>query len=820
MILPYTDDLDHESDSSIDDDNYESELQHNQIAEFCELIREPGHLDEFVSILEHGGPYNMSSQHVVLDVKGPTVEGLSVTRWMILVGYNNGDCPIMHSDQDELDNEALVVGILLYMIIEEAYRKLSKQVEKGHHFVVRQTTTYIYKVIDAERSFVVDLQHHTCDCVEFQLDQMPCSHVTATIRIAGHNMYNYFKNNYKQISMCITYHKRRFPKLDGQKNDNIVHQLKVQDLGPEDNKYVQDMEVSNITSPRVQPHQLLGPQRLIQPKDNVNPEDVGFVEKLATPGTNEVNEHQNGRNSTRRKTCKLQRDRRRKRLLVPQNSSSSASHGVTRGSVSVPYFDAEKTRVTVRVETIGGTHYLDSAASNLVRYEEMESETLVKTDSDEYFIKSLTSSIDQKLNKLSVDPSYSYAGCIHRVAQKIRKENAAAYTPRLVSIGPLHHDLGQLQGMEAYKLRFLHNFLNRFGIGLHTIVRFAAQEESFVRGCYVGAVKLSRQQLTEMILLDGVFIVELFIENHFFQLRDINEIIFENHWMYNDLLHDMMLLENQLPMSMMKGLLDFVDFSFLYEGMKLTIYDLAQKFFKNVGNTQNVPLTEHCYKARHFVEFLLFLHAPIRPRQRPTSKARKFEYTYSATELQEAGVKFRSREENCLYELQFKEGVLTIPKLTVNDSTETFFRNLVAFEQFGYCGYYSKNIASYVILMDNFINTSHDVDLLVKHGILNNELGESKQVADLFNNLYKEFVTEPNDFYFTKLCGELNDYSRDKVHKLKASWFRWKVMLKRDYFGNPWSLISVIAAVVLLILTVIQTVCSILQVWFQQPLAY
>lgn len=456
----------------------------------------------------------------------------------------------------------------------------------------------------------------------------------------------------------------------------------------------------------------------------------------------------------------------------------------------------------------------------------MKYEVVVKVDeSQTQVIESLASSIDQKLDKLSGHPSQSYAACIYRVSPKLREANEAAYTPRLVSIGPLHRDLPQLHGMEALKLKFLSNFLSRFGISPHTLVKFAAKQESFVRRCYEGTITLSPKKLTEVILLDGVFVVELFLENYFSQLRDTKELVFENQWMYNDLLHDMLLLENQLPISIMKSLLNFVDFSLLNEGViKLTIYDLAQEFFKNVGNTQRIPWTaERCVEARHFVEFLLLLHAPERvqsrderekARKQVPSRVTKIEYTRSATELLEAGVKFRSGEGDNLFGVVFDldKGLLIIPKVTINESTETFFKNLVAFEHLGYYGYHSKDITSYVVLMDGFINTSSDVDLLVRRGIIENNLGESQKVADLFNSLYKEVVTEANDFCFAEVCEKLNDYSRDRYHQLKASWFKSRVMLRRDYFSNPWSCISLFAATLLLLLTIIQTVCSILQV--------
>ncbi|KZV18357.1 hypothetical protein F511_26337 [Dorcoceras hygrometricum] len=431
----------------------------------------------------------------------------------------------------------------------------------------------------------------------------------------------------------------------------------------------------------------------------------------------------------------------------------------------------------------------------------MASESVVKVD-----MELLTASVTSLLDTLPVDPSNSYTACIYRVSEKPRKANEAAYTPRLVSIGPLHRDKSQLHGMESYKMRCLQNFYVRFGIELKELLGFVAREESSVRGCYEDTISLSKEKLSEMILLDGVFIVEIFLKNHFFQFRERSDTIFENRWIWNDLLHDLMLLENQLPMNVAKGLLRFVDPSFMDE---LTFYDLAHEFFKNVGNTEKLPLTEHCCKARHFVEFLLFLHQPRHWRDQPLSPTTKFEYTHSATELKQAGVEFCCGNGSMLFDVRFRNGELKIPSLLVNDSTETFFRNIIAFEQ---CSYHSRDITSYVIFMDGLINTREDVVLLVNCGAIRNELGEDEAVADLFNNLHKEIMTDVSDFYFAELCVDVNEYSRDFFHELKARCFKWGRVLRHDYFSNPWAVISVIAAGLLLGLKIIQAVCSIIQV--------
>jgi hypothetical protein len=48
--------------------------------------------------------------------------------------------------------------------------------------------------------------------------------------------------------------------------------------------------------------------------------------------------------------------------------------------------------------------------------------------------------------------------CIYRVPNKLRQVNKEAYTPKLVSIGPFHHGLEELKGMEKQKLIYFDDF--------------------------------------------------------------------------------------------------------------------------------------------------------------------------------------------------------------------------------------------------------------------------------------------------------------------------------------------------------------------------
>jgi len=145
--------------------------------------------------------------------------------------------------------------------------------------------------------------------------------------------------------------------------------------------------------------------------------------------------------------------------------------------------------------------------------------------------------------------------------------------------------------------------------------------------------------------------------------------------------------------------------------------------------------------------------------------------------------------------------VLEIPCLTLYDNTESAFRNLVALEQ---CHYKVDHyVTDYIRILDFLIDTDKDVDLLVRKGILVNTLGDSNAVTTLVNRLGLQiFLFEMNPNY-SCLCEELNTFYKVPCHS-------WKAILRRDYFSTPWRTASTTAAVILLVLTFIQTIYSII----------
>ncbi|KAI3442142.1 uncharacterized protein J3R85_001458 [Psidium guajava] len=416
-------------------------------------------------------------------------------------------------------------------------------------------------------------------------------------------------------------------------------------------------------------------------------------------------------------------------------------------------------------------------------------------------VKEVALTITTKMNNV---PYTSSECCIYRVPEKFRREKAEAYTPQVVSIGPFHREKTVLQLTEEIKLRYLMGFLCRIKADLLACTRMISEAEDRIRQCYQENLTQGSDQLVEMILVDAVFLVELFIRNHYPEYQDENDEIFSKQWMSNAVFHDVLLLENQVPFFVLETLYNLTALK-----ITVTFFKLSYEYFKDVLHGHELAGTG--MQVRHLVDYVRALQLPSFPKGVMSKQAKKFELIRSAKELQEAGVKFRKGEgTSSLLNVVFKDGTLVMQRLAVHEWTEAYFRNMIAYEQ---CHHEYKHISSYVILLDSLVDTPKDVDILISCGILENWLGSVDDVAHLINGIFKETVRDSSEFLYSSQCESLNAYSRNRWQQWKAAWYRRRVILKRDYFSNPWSGISVVAAVVLLILTLVQTACSFLDIY-------
>lgn len=103
---------------------------------------------------------------------------------------------------------------------------------------------------------------------------------------------------------------------------------------------------------------------------------------------------------------------------------------------------------------------------------------------------------------------------IYKVPCNLRNLNPKAYTPRLISIGPLHLDNKELKPMQEQKLMYFQFFWDRVDNrdAIEHYKQFLATKETAIRNSYAGEFRnISKERFVDMLLLDSVFIMELFL---------------------------------------------------------------------------------------------------------------------------------------------------------------------------------------------------------------------------------------------------------------------------------------------------------------------
>ena len=424
--------------------------------------------------------------------------------------------------------------------------------------------------------------------------------------------------------------------------------------------------------------------------------------------------------------------------------------------------------------------------------------------------------IGRLVNEITVmignsEPSKSSPECyIKRVPDYLREVNKEAYTPRIISIGPIHHFTSKLQPMEKYKERFLKSFMGRKEIktDLENLVSTVWEMEEKINCCYAETILFEEDNFVKMILMDAVFILELFLINHDTgdnreESHKIAQSLIaeeeeeaeadEENWMASMVIFYLLLLENQLPFFVLETL-----YNIAFPDGSPSLIELTFECFKIENMTPDNLRT----KIKHFTHLLRTVQLNS-PQKLPERNKGIPKLLYSATQLHEAGVKFKKSSEKSLLGIHFdsKRGVLEIPCLTLDDSTEILFRNIIALEQSQGKGY----VTDYFVFLDFLIDTAKDIDLLCNKEIVVNHLGDSNAATSVVNKLNTDVIWYDTNSEYLRICEELNRFYKKPCH-------RWKATFMHQYFNTPWKAASTIAAIILLVLTLIQTVSSIIQV--------
>ncbi|KAK3412084.1 hypothetical protein EUGRSUZ_I00871 [Eucalyptus grandis] len=374
---------------------------------------------------------------------------------------------------------------------------------------------------------------------------------------------------------------------------------------------------------------------------------------------------------------------------------------------------------------------------------------------------------------------------IYRIPDYLKDGDKKAYVPQIVSLGPYHHGKDHLRRMDQHKLRCLRCILERSHHEIDLYLDSMKEVEQRARSCYDETISMSSDKFTQMMVLDGCFVIELLrggtegFENLGYPS---NDPVFST-WglmLKIQIQRDMILLENQIPLFILDQLLGL---QLGKPDQKGLVGKLVLEFFDLIGDEQVKfdPLPDqgvlHCLE----VIWQSFLPSGLERTRTNVWWPDRRPFIPCLTELVEAGIKFRWRNVKNLGDIKFQleNGILEIPSIKIHQGTRSLFLNLMAFEQSHFnC---ASHITSYVIFMHNLIKSPEDVQYLRNRRIIQHCLGRDAEVADLFQ----------------RLCQEV-------PFKVQISYL-WD----SKYFDNPWSIISFIAAVVLLVLTFLQALYAV-----------
>ncbi|KAG6639920.1 hypothetical protein I3843_10G127400 [Carya illinoinensis] len=395
--------------------------------------------------------------------------------------------------------------------------------------------------------------------------------------------------------------------------------------------------------------------------------------------------------------------------------------------------------------------------------------------------------------------------CIYRVPETIRAINGKTwYEPRVVSIGHFNYNKHErLQVIQEHKRKFYSILVSNTQKRLGDLMEIIRPLEAQARGFYSEKIEFVSETFLKMLIVDGCFILELFRvlgkerqpESDDLSDHPISAVAWAIPYFYGDLL----LLENQIPFVVLKKL--YKNSKMPDENYPLSL--LALRFFNKVMRRSDEELKKMSGLLNSSLHLLDLVRGSfITPDlDQPPKEKKTVPVIYCITKLLKTGIKIKQREEaDSFLAVKFENGVIKMPKITVDYFMHSFVVNCRAFEQLHKQS--SKHITVYAYFLDCLVNTAKDAEYLYERNIIDSYVGKNSEVVQFINKLGKDMDVETDQFYLYNFFEKVKQRYDNK----------WKVQwtgFKHRYFNTPWSFISLLAAGVLLVLTFLQTYYTI-----------
>ncbi|XVF79480.1 hypothetical protein PTKIN_Ptkin14bG0226000 [Pterospermum kingtungense] len=417
-------------------------------------------------------------------------------------------------------------------------------------------------------------------------------------------------------------------------------------------------------------------------------------------------------------------------------------------------------------------------------------------------IEDLASSLENEMSNDGRLPMLKH--CIFKTPSILLRHKQSAYVPNYFSIGPYHHGQGKTKRAEKIKIKYLTNLFASMSSGqdlLRRCIDSIAVVETNARNCYdlEEEIGFGSEEFVQMLLVDGCFIIELFRKDAKLVPIDEKDPIFSTSFMLQFLYHDLILLENQIPWFILERLFDVLT----TPSETKPLVELAFHFFKTTFSSYQTPVEASHFNdmnIKHILDLLWFSLVSPSKKLANENTYLGWQPIHSATRLKESGVKFKKVTSESILDINFNQGVLQIPSLLIQETTETMFRNLISYEQ---CLPHCRPVFTcYAIILSQLIGTAYDLEILCDKGIVDNWLS-LEQATQFFDKLYQD--TYVKEFFYSKFVQDLNQFCQSWWPRARAAYVHY-------YLSKSWIVVVVAAQVyacTMLFLTFLQTFFAI-----------
>nr|TKR75546.1 hypothetical protein D5086_0000284800 [Populus alba] len=447
---------------------------------------------------------------------------------------------------------------------------------------------------------------------------------------------------------------------------------------------------------------------------------------------------------------------------------------------------------------------------------------------DEYqWVINVGRALEKELEDDDEDPV-----CIFTVPKTLMSSHPDTYTPQQLSLGPYHYLRPDLHEMECYKLSAAKKLQNQ----LHSSHRFENLVEQLIklepkiRACYHKYLSFNAETLAWMMALDVSFLLEFLQIYSFKETSSSSRVVTSrmSHLLdyskrksvHHVILRDMVMLENQVPLFVLRKVLEFQHLS--VESADEMLLSMIMGLAKDLSpfKTIELPKSQIILEHSHLLDLLYDIIVP--KVEEPVEISEEFADQIEADKLESEGFGFDS---NYVKQL-LKEIWNTVSQLTT-----------------GPVGLLIKNISSTVTIKLKFSWTILSKLLHISPDDLINTEDEgssttSKNKPPLGNISTINFDKDKAAFYLPTISLDINTESDEEVanmlngmsdskairltkapildkviedvNKYHGSLWMVKIrkFMKRSVFSS-WQYLTLVAAIFLMLLLAIESFCTV-----------